>query len=166
LFKLLYFWDFLYFSKHGKYITGFEYYTLPFGPVPKEFYESIEKDNLPPYLKNEISIIDDKEFEKEDGYKQFKILLKNKRIDLDFFTPYEYELLETVGFIFKESNASQMTEASHFKNLPWDETVKQRGLWKLIDYNLALNKDTELDQVEIEERLSLQKGLYHNAYNS
>ncbi len=42
LFKLLYFWDFIHFKKYGFSVTGFTYYTFPFGPVPKKLYDQIE----------------------------------------------------------------------------------------------------------------------------
>ena len=73
LFKLLYFWDFLYFKKYGLSVTGYQYYTFPFGPVPLELYNQIIEDKLPDELKKELVIIDDDSSEDEFGnYKKFK----------------------------------------------------------------------------------------------
>ena len=134
LFKLLYFWDFYYFEKHGKSITGFNYFAYPFGPVPKDLFEKINKGRLPDYLNSQIKILEDTEYDEKDGYKRFKILLKNNEIDLNVFTPYEKEQLERVVEIFQDSSAKDMIEASHFHNMPWKKTIDTKGQFAEIDY--------------------------------
>jgi uncharacterized phage-associated protein len=165
LFKLLYFWDFYYFEKHGKSITGLTYYAWPFGPVPKSLFEQIENDRLPDYLKSEIAIIDDTDYDSIDGYKRFKIMTKNDKINLDVFTPYEKQELERVVEIFEDATAQQMTEASHYHNMPWAKTIKEKGEFAEIDYMLGKSKDTPFDEEEIKERMFLQKQLTHNGNN-
>lgn len=81
LFKLLYFWDFIHFKKYGLTVTGYDYYTFPFGPVPKDLYDKIINNTLTPSFKNELEfdlIEDDNEIE-SNRYKCFKVLLKNKK---------------------------------------------------------------------------------------
>lgn len=165
LFKLLYFWDIYYFEKHGKSITGYKYYTFPFGPVPKELYDKIEQDNLPEFLKRDIIIIEDNEIDPDDEFKRFKILLRDKNVDLNVFTPYEKEELEKMVFIFKNSTAAEMIEASHFHNSPWKITLETKGKYKEIDYLLAKSDSTPLDDEEIKERMYFQETLTHNGYN-
>lgn len=165
LFKLLFFWDFYYFNKHGITVTGLKYFTYPFGPVPKNLYESIVEDNLPDYLSKDIAIIDDTDLDENDKYKRFKVMLKNKSIDLDVFTPYEKNELELVSEIFKDATAKQMTEASHFHTMPWKITVETKGMFAEIDFMLGKSKDTPFDENEIKERMFLRNNLTHNGYN-
>jgi len=163
LFKLLYFWDFMHFKKYGFSITGYKYYTFPFGPVPMELWEQIENDSLPEVFKKEFKIVPDESIdEDQDGYKKFKIILRNKKIDFDWLSPNEKEILEQVAFIFQYSTAKEMTEISHLKNSPWYKTKKEFGMNKYIDYRLAIDDESTLDQETIEEYLELQRELYFN----
>jgi len=159
LFKLLYFWDFMHFKRYGMSITGYDYYTYPFGPVPKEIYDDIIKDELPEFLRGNLSIIEDDKEDEEDGYKRFKIVLKKRKVESDCFSPNEYAILKEVAYIYKEATAKQMTEITHLSNSPWDKTVKNGMLIK-IDYFLAIDNETELDREEIEERFNLQKEMF------
>lgn len=165
IFKLLYFWDIYYFEKHGKTATGYNYYVYPFGPVPKDLYENIKNNTIPEYLNKELEFIDDTQIDDDDGYKRFKIQLKNKMIDFDVFTPYEREELERTAYIFKEATAKDMTEASHFHNTPWKITKDTKGEFAEIDYMLGKSKDTPFDEEEIKERMLLQSQLTHSGYN-
>ena len=165
LFKLLYYWDIYYFEKHGKTITSYKYLTYPFGPVPKELFDQINEDKLPDFLKKEILIIDDTDTDTDDGFKKFKIALKNKNIDLDVFTPYEKEYLTLVVEIFKDAPASLMSEATHFPNTPWKITLDKKGKFQEIDFLLAKSKDTPFDEEEIKERMYFREQLLHNGYN-
>ena len=156
LFKLLYFWDFLHFKRFGTSVTGQDYYAYPFGPVPKRFYNEISTGDLPKFFSDHIKINEVKE--EDDDYKQFKFLLKNRSIDLECMSPNEIEVLKEVAFIYKNSPAIEMSEITHLKNTPWDKT-KDKGLFKVIDYFLAIDEDTDLDKDTIRERFQLQKEL-------
>ena len=63
--------------------SGYDYYTYPFGPVPEQLYEEIKKDDLPVFLRGNISIIED-ETEDNDSFRKFKISLKKKLIWIAF----------------------------------------------------------------------------------
>jgi uncharacterized phage-associated protein len=157
LFKLLYFWDFIHFKRYGMSVTGYEYYTYPFGPVPEPLYDEIRKDNLPVFLRGNISIIED-ETEDNDEFKKFKILTKNKKVDFDCLSPNERRVLEEVALVFKDATAKDMTEITHLHNSPWDIT-RQKGMFIPIDYFLAIDEETKFDREEIEERFLIQKEL-------
>jgi uncharacterized phage-associated protein len=159
LFKLLYFWDFIYFKNYGMSVTGYDYYTYPFGPVPKELYDDIINNELPDFLRGNLSIIEDVQKEDDnDEFKRFKVVLKSKKIDYDCFSPNELKVLEDVANIFKETTAREMTEITHLHNTPWYKTFKH-GKIIPIDYFLAIDEETKLDREEIEERFTLQKEL-------
>ncbi|MBU4445258.1 MAG: SocA family protein [Candidatus Marinimicrobia bacterium] len=160
LFKLLFFWDFLHFKEYGLSITGYQYYTFPFGPVPVELYDQIINNNLPPALQSELKIIQDDEDEYK--YKTFRVALKNKQIDYDWLTPNEIKILERVVLLFRDLTARDMTEITHLPNSPYDKTLKDFGMNKPIDYRLAIDKDSPLDQETVEEYIALQKEIYHH----
>jgi len=160
LFKLLFFWDFIHFKKYGMNITGYNYYTYPFGPVPKDLYDDIINDNLPVFLRGNIAIIEDNEEDENEEFKRFKVVLKNKKIDYDCFSPNELSILEEVACTYKEATAREMTEITHLHNTPWQQTVQHNGMYVPIDYLLAIDEETELDREEIEERFILQKELF------
>lgn len=161
LFKLLYFWDFMYFKKYGMSITGYQYYTFPFGPVPVRLYEQIKENRLPEFFKKELALIPDNNNDDDCDAIKFKVLLKNKKIDLDWLSPNEKEVLEQVTEIFKYSPARQMTEITHLHHSPWDKTLQTHGMGKIIDYRLAIDDESTLDLQTIEEYLSLQNEIYH-----
>lgn len=161
LFKLLYFWDFIHFKRYGLSVTGYDYYTFLFGPVPKDLYEKIINETLPQDFKDELefNLFDDRDEEYSEEYKSFKILLHNKRIDLDVFSPNELTVLKEVAEIFKYASAKEMTDISHLPQDPWDITKAQKGLNQPIDYFLSLDNESPFDRETIEERFKLQKEL-------
>jgi len=165
LFKLLYFWDFRFFEKHGKSITDLQYFTYPFGPVPDKLYNEIKEDKLPSYLNDDLVFEDSQEFDEDNEFKPFKVLLRDKKIDMAVFTPYEEEALKEVAYIFKDATASEMTEASHIHNSPWSKTLKEKGRFQEIDYFLAKSESTPYDDEEIRERMFLRENLLHNDYD-
>lgn len=161
LFKLLYFWDFIHFKRYGLSVTGYDYYTLPFGPVPRELYDKISRNDFPQDFKKEIEFnpVTDNEEEDTDTYKTFSVLLKNRKIDLDVFSPNELSVLKEVAEIYKNATAKQMTEVAHLPNTPWAVTMSRKGLNQPIDYFLSLDNETPFDRETIEERFKLQQDL-------
>lgn len=160
LFKLLYFWDFMHFKKYGLSVTGYEYHTYPFGPVPFDLFKMIKEKKLPEEWKNEIVIIKEKtESEFRDECTYYTIKLKKRKIDLDILSPNEQAVLENVAEIFRDVKATEISDISHLPNQPWDTTLKRKGMNKVIDYFLAIDNETPLDKETIEERFKLQREL-------
>ena len=126
LFKLLYYWDFRYFSKHGKSITGYDYMTYPFGPVPEELYQKIKDEKLSKEFSDNFVIVNDTGEDNDDGFKRFKLELKNKDIDFDCLTKYEKEALDEVVEIFKDCTAKDIVESTHLPNTPWSKTKTEK----------------------------------------
>ncbi|MBN1294977.1 MAG: SocA family protein [Candidatus Latescibacteria bacterium] len=158
LFKLLYFWDFLHFKKYGMSVTGYDYFTFPFGPVPKNLYTDIINDKLPDYLSGGIAIIEDEKTDEDDGYKRFKVVLNKRTIDYSCFSPNELNVLRDVACIYKDATAKEMTEITHLPNTPWSRT-QEKGMDKVIDYFLAIENDSDIDTELIKERYNLHKEL-------
>jgi len=156
LFKLLYFLDFIHFKKYGFSVTGYTYMAMPYGPVPKELFEQLKNESLPDEYENAFYI--EKEAKDEDDkYFLFHIKPKTKKINLEWFTPSEIEIMEQVIEIFKEALAKDMVEASHFHNQPWVKTLKDGKIGDEINYLLAYDEDSELSLEDLKERFQLQK---------
>ena len=159
LFKLLYFWDFDHFRKYGYSVTGYNYYTFKFGPVPKVLFNDIIVNKLPSFLDSDLLIIDDSKYDEDDGYKKFKVVLKNKSIDLDWLSKNELNSLKEIAEIYQEATAKEMVKISHWKNSPWEITEAKDGMDKPIDYFLNFDESNELDKTTFEERYNLQREL-------
>lgn len=140
MFKLLFFLDFYHFKLTGKSVTDLEYYALPFGPVPTDFYNEVKNGSVPDDMKDAFSLVP-LETERSTNAYQFKA---KRQPDLSVFSPREQQLLEDLAFAFKDVTPTQMSEISHLKNQPWDKTIKSKGQGTLIDYMLALDDEAKI----------------------
>lgn len=86
------------------------------------------------------------------SYKEIKFkALKNP--DLSVFTPREIKILDNLASMFRDVKAKEISEISHLPNQPWDITIKKKGKNAPIDYLLALDKDSEVDEEYAKESL-------------
>ncbi len=131
--KLLYFLDFIHFKQTGKAVTDLDYFAWEQGPVPKVFFEEISKTPRKD-LTSLVTFQDRGEFQKT-------IPKKGKKVDLDYFSHRELKLLKKISYIFKDVQADDISDISHLPNEPWRKTKETKGIFQLIDYNLAI--DTE-----------------------
>jgi hypothetical protein len=93
------------------------------------------------------------EFETSECSSFLKITPKRK-FDKKYFSKRELRLMERIAFIFKEAKSDDMIEASHLPNHPWHKTKTNEGLYKEIDYLLAVdNTEGSLSLEEIKERI-------------
>ncbi|MBF0452890.1 MAG: SocA family protein [Candidatus Magnetomorum sp.] len=135
LMKLLYFLDFIHFKQMGKPVTDLEYYAWEQGPVPKVFFVEINK-SLKSDLSSLVSVV-------QKGNFQHISPNKDKKPDLDYFSPRELKILNDLSFIFKDVKSNDISDISHLPNEPWSKTIKTKGLFELIDYILAIDTDAE-----------------------
>ncbi|MCD6366127.1 MAG: SocA family protein [Bacteroidales bacterium] len=134
LMKLLYFLDFMHFKQTGKSVTDLDYFAWEQGPVPKDFFEEI--NNTPKEDLNAIITIN-----KHGDFQQITPR-KGKKPNLDFFSPRELKLLKDVSFIFRDVQACDISDISHLPNEPWNQTKKTKGMFELIDYDLAIDLES------------------------
>jgi uncharacterized phage-associated protein len=158
LFKLLYFWDYSHFKKYGTSVTGLNYFTYPFGPVPKELYKQIESGKIAEFIINNFNVRKEVDPEDPEKYPQYKFYIKDKKVDLDWLSPNEKKVLEDVAYIYKNSPAREMSDITHLKGTPYDKTKNEKGMFEEIDYFFSLD-DESLDIDLIKERFQLQKDL-------
>ena len=152
LMKLLYFLDFEHFKKTGKTVTGQDYFAWKMGPVPKSLFEELS-GSMEPDMKRAIY-----DLPGNDGFQQIR---PKKKFDSQYFSKNEIASLEKWAYIFKDTKADEMIEATHLKNQPWDHTIKTKGEFAQIDCMLAIDGAADsLSYEEAEERLRSRLEMY------
>lgn len=138
IFKLLYFLDFEHFRQTGKSVTNLDYFAFDFGPVPRDFYQEVGDNEMPEDFAEFMTILP---FESEETGKKGGIFKVKAKANLTVFSPREQEILEKLVFMFKDVDAKKISDISHFRNHPWDNTIKQHGKLAKIEYSLALDNE-------------------------
>ena len=148
LLKLLYFLDFIHFRETGKSVTGNKYYAWKRGPVATDLWYEI-KDNPGEDFKNLITIVHPTEDQWQTEFHPRKKF--NKKI----FTKRELRIMEELVFLFKNTNATEMSEITHLKGTPWEKTCREKSEFSEIDYMLSLDGSDErqLPEEEIKARI-------------
>ena len=120
--KLLFFADFLHYSKTGFSITGLTYRAIPLGPVPSEY------DKLYIKLAEEGKIYVDEMVMSEGNYAE--IINGNEVYNEKIFTDTEKEVLNSIIKQFRSVSSKDIVELSH-QYKAWKDNQEQR---KLINY--------------------------------
>lgn len=136
LFKLLFFADFKAFKETGVSVTGLNYYTWPKGPAPVELHNEFKTPS--PDFQKTFSVT------KLDPGDRLNIQPKHGvKFDSSYFSKKELQIIEQLAYIYADVYAKDIVEITHLKNSPWDRTVKEKGMNKLIDYKLAFDSDKD-----------------------
>jgi uncharacterized phage-associated protein len=149
MFKLLYFLDFIHFKETGQSVTNLDYYAWDYGPVPKDLFEELKSGEVPEDLRDHISIVP---YEKSADKAGFEFEAKHTP-DLKVFSPREQRIMEELVFVFKDVTPTQISEISHLKNLPWDRTLKTKGKYARIEYELAIDQDAKTTKEDAKEQM-------------
>lgn len=111
--KLLYFADFAWFYKNLESMSGMNYRRIDFGPVPNEYFSTLEE------LADEGKIEVDKK-EHNDGYGMYEI--KQTRVSekesIDSLSQIEINLVKDIWSKWKDSNTEEIVAFTH-KQLPY-----------------------------------------------
>lgn len=149
--KLLYFFDFTHVKQTGYPAIGLQYHAFDYGPIPGDFWREIKDGTVPDDFRGKLAITVHHD-ECNTEHKELNFRAKTNP-DMGVFTPREQKILKDLAYIYKEATAKDMSEISHFKNGPWDQTYRQKGRNAPIDYQLALDADIECEPDEAKERL-------------
>ena len=149
--KLLYFLDFTHFNQTGYPSIGLNYYTFPWGPVPRDFWLEIKDGNVPEDFRGKLALIP-KTDDLAPNFKEIEVRAI-KGPDLSIFTPRETKILDDLAFIFREARAGEISEVSHLPKQPWDITIKESGENSLIDYLLSIDENSEISLDDAKESL-------------
>ncbi len=139
LYKLLFYLDFTHFKETGRSITGLDYYAWDFGPAPRKLHDELTEQPKSD-LQECISL--------QGSANSFIGIKAKKKFDAKHFTKREMRILKELCEIFRDAKAEHMIEASHMTEQPWYITKKQKGMYKLIDYFLALDNSPESITIE------------------
>jgi uncharacterized phage-associated protein len=156
MFKLLSLLDFIHFNQTGRTVTGETYKTFPRGPVPVDLFNRIRNRTLSRYFKDRLRIIRCAVGDKE-GFKFVPI--RGAKPDMAVFSKKEIDILKDLVFVYKDATADQMTKATHLKNLPWEKTMREKGLWQEIDIMEALEPESKITEEMARERINIQKAI-------
>lgn len=143
LYKYLAFLDFRSLQETGEPVLALTYKALERGPVPDEIYNSDQYRNTSLYS-----------FNSDD--KGIIIIPKEKaKVNFDYFSPYEIELMNDLIEIFADRFvfSDTMSEASHQEIMAWRRTwaSNPNGIIKYIDNfpgQLTSKPDEKLSQQE------------------
>jgi len=158
--KLLYFLDFKHFSETGYPSIGLRYYAFEKGPVPRDFWLEIRDGSVPEDFKGKIGLIRRTD-DFAPNYKEVEIRALEKP-DLSVFTPRETKILENLAFMYREATASDMSEVTHLPQLPWDVTMRQKGMNKPIDYLVSISNESGVSLEDAEATLKEHFEVVHN----
>lgn len=127
IYKYLAFFDFRSLKEIGRPALELSYSAMGRGPVPMEIYD--KQQNTDKYI-----------FKKDDWG---KIIVSRGKPDLDYFSPYEIELMDKLVEIFAQKwvTTSIMRDSSHEKIKAWQKTyyhIKKNGI---IDYSHEFDED-------------------------
>lgn len=136
LMKLLYYFDFDFFEKYKRSVTGDEYLRFEMGPVPR-MAEKILKE----MDGKEIKITAQKV---KNGYNDRQLIEPLVDFDLSVFEKEELLMLEEIADKWEKFTGTEMKIASHGE-APWIATKPN----EIVDYNLAYyrNKYGEMDKL-------------------
>lgn len=142
LWKLLHFLDFEHYKEIGQSVTGLNYYAWPKGPVPKTLHDEIDNND-------QIDERLDLSKESRNGYQVLHITPKVE-FDASKFTPRQLRIMEGLAEEFKDSEASEMIEATHFENQPWHQIFEvEKNKQGLIPYSLAIRSAEEAEMLDL-----------------
>ena len=158
--KLLYFLDFIHFQQTGYPSIGLRYYAFKRGPVPKDLWLEIKDCVVPDDFKGKLALVP-KVDDLTPGYKEIEVRARVSS-DLSVFTPRETKILERLADIFRDTNARDISEVSHFPRQPWDITIKKRGENALIDYLLSIDEKSQVSLDEARDSLKEHFEVVHN----
>ena len=157
LFKLLHFLDFLHYKNTGRSVTGLDYFAWARGPVPKELYNEWDKPK-PDFIEHLA-----KKSERFPNGTIRKRIVKRKKFDPSWFSPYELELMEAIAKEHFSKNADEISERSHFETEPWHEVWEVRGNKKgEIPYKLVLERQGSKEDMEVLDKAKEYREIQKN----
>lgn len=165
IYKLLAELDFRHFEATGLPVTNQEYEAYPKGPVPKALDKEITKgkdlvlpEDFSESLKIENTLFKNELGKKFSGFKYIAQRKPNKKV----FSPRQQKLLDDIACIYKDSTATEASNASHEPGKPWTITVKMHGIGAMIDILETTKLKKPLTKDIAKEMMRERQALLHN----
>lgn len=151
LMKLLYEVDSRHIAETGVPVTGLKYKALPHGPVPSDVLEGLEEggdgSGIKFFVHSRFALR-----ATTKGSMAVVSTQKRAKYDSKEFSKCQSEILGTVWEIYRHSNASEASQASHQYGKPWfviSDNGKKFG--KEIPYKLILEKSEPTEHFSKDE---------------
>lgn len=144
--KLLFYCDWTHLKATGRSITGLQYLTYEFGPLPKTLNDALRDPSTE--IGRQINY--DKSLECTR-----KPMSVRSTFDPKMFTKFELEILDRAVFIFKDVTPKDMVKASHWIDQPWTKARAGKDVVVPIDERMAFSEpDSGITLDEYEERIA------------
>jgi len=131
--KLLYYADFLYFSRYGQSISGMEYRAIQHGPVPADY------DKLLLRL-SEDGQIELEQTEFQGGF-YGEVIQPKQEVDFSHFGPEEQAILQDVTKRFSTIKTKDLVDLSH-QEAGWKANVEGKGLVSYREFGFAVSPES------------------------
>jgi len=131
--KLLYYADFLYFSRYGQSISGMEYRAIQHGPVPADY------DKLLLRL-SEDGQIELEQTEFQGGF-YGEVIQPKQEVDFSHFGPEEQAILQDVTKRFSTIKTKDLVDLSH-QEAGWKANVEGKGLVSYRELGFAVSPES------------------------
>lgn len=118
--KLLFYADFLHFSRRGQSISGMEYRAIEFGPVPADYDKLLVRLSEDGQIALKEQSISDTDFTGE-------VVLATKPLELGILGPEEQAILQEITHRFAGLSAKKLVDISH-REPGWKANVETKGL--------------------------------------
>lgn len=140
MYKLLAELDFRHYKEIGMPVTGLIYEAWKKGPVPKKLHDELTHGKdvlLPDDISKAIFVEKEEWIDKRTGEQKRTFTYKAKRKpDLTVFTPRQQRIMREIAEIYRNTNATDASDASHEFGTPWYNTIKRVGLDNEVDFVL------------------------------
>lgn len=160
LFKLLNFLDFEHFRQTGFGVTGLDYKAWPMGPVPSALWHEINHGGDED-LRKAVSVVEIKD--DLTGALARRVITARATFDKSYFSKRELQIMEALAEIFSEIEGNDMSQFSHYRNLPWRKVFKKgEGNRQSIPYELARTSDPIIGSLPTlsDEEYEYRKAVY------
>jgi uncharacterized phage-associated protein len=135
LYKLLYFIDFDYYEKTGKFLTGLTYVRNHYGPTPTRSFVDVVKQME---ANDELEVISTKFFNNTQ-----KKYLPNVKADLRDLSAKELEHINETLARLSDKTATELSELSHY-DTPWLSAKQGEPIsYRSVFYRTSLTAVTE-----------------------
>ena len=146
LYKYLAFLDFDSVQENGEPVLGLEYYARKLGPVPDKIYD---------YFKSKKEITTDLFVVKNIHKKVYMIIPTGKEPDLDFFTNWELNKMESLVNVYgnRYNNTKDVIEKSHelitaWKNTKLNRKINYKDFKSMFGEDIPSEEERELSAAE------------------
>lgn len=165
--KLFYFLDMEEYLKTGFPVTGLQYRAKSRGPVPIEIWADVQNKKAEQYTYFDLNEVIRKVKPRSSKATEDETILtakKNKDFNPVYFSESELKALEVIAQRYVDSSGTEMSEESHLKEAPWEQTWRGgEGEGQVIDFDLEakahFSTEGSTNRRELQHAVQTQLGI-------